>query len=475
MDPGDIRRKMYASLKADLQDGFTRLMGSLDLSSFSTGMPWDMQQMTNEVLARAYDGGEDMFAGLESCTINSYMVRSQDDVRLPSKNVGGANYEGVDGKRNTLMHCVLWYLARADASEAGVSQPMKGFIFIDDGAFVMELPSSQLDRTVMVLKRSLVATYTRHGFKLSALKTIFSETYVQFLNEVYFHGVHVGYGFRALCHTGSQVFPLLSTVAEELAVISSGVRGAAVAGGHPVRLMVGYHFILSLYMEGVIGNKGRSLACARGEIPALCFALPTCAGGFGLPNCTAMFNNLSGNRETEKLDRVRKISRFVRAKLPLNNDRFREFLKHEMLAMTTITADAIPDRMTMSMPSSKKISAGSRAKLVAEAAMTIAVNPEARVLLKRYLDGMSKVSSGTFAHAFVEVVRSIDVKWPVVVLEKGLATDPNSAMALLVDKIATSDKVSKLLTAQVVRKLNATYYADGMRTMRTLAKVVFGI
>jgi len=472
VDPADTRRSIYAAMRADLPPTMTRLFASLDLSSWSTGMHWDIQEWTNEFLRRVYDGGGDMFDILNKCTKGSLMVRSEKNVRLYSRNDKGADYEGVDGKRNTFMHCVLWYLARADAAKRGVLGVMNAFLYIDDGALAMEVSRDKLTETTNILRHSIFSTYLRYGFKLSILKTVFSEIYMQFLNEVYYHGIHVGYGFRALCHTASQTFPELATVSEELSVISSGIRGAAVSGGHPIRLMAGYHSVLHLYKMGVIGNKGKSLVAPDGHTLALGLSLPTLAGGFGLPNLTSLFSNLSGSGEVEKMDRCRRIIALHRKFMPNVHEQVREYVRTKLLGVSTISANRVIDRLTMAHPASVPIGAGDRSVRVAEAALEMCVNVQADTLLRSYLSGVSSAPGTTFAYSFVESLKAVDTRWPTVIVAKGLATDPAAAMALLIEKIASSNKVASLLSYREMRKMNNRYYGNALKLMRTLSSAI---
>jgi len=472
VDPADIKRRIYSSIRADLAPDMTRIFGSLDLSSWSTGMHWDIQEWTNQVLRFAYDGGDDNFAVLDKCTKGSLMMRAQSDIRLVSRNTIGANYEGVDGKRNTLMHCALWYLARCDAYEEGVEGTMRAFLYIDDGAMVLECKKDEAIEITKTLRKSILKTYVRYGFKFSVLKTVFSEVYMQFLNEIYFHGIHVGYGFRALCHTAAQTFPPLATVSEELAVISSGIRGAAVSGGHVLRLMAGYHAILSLYMEGVIGNKGRCFAEISGIVQALALLIPTNAGGFGTPTLTQLTSNLAGNRDVEKLDRCRKLMTMARVRLSSASHLLKGYMAGYLGMTAEIPADRVPDRVTTAHPASSLIGPGRRTLAVAEAALSVARHQPARVLLTDYLRSGVNPSKNSVAAAFASYAAVLNQKLPMTMVDRALATDPYAAIVTLVDKIAKSDKVSNLLTNRQVKSMNRKYYGDARNRITGLAEYV---
>jgi hypothetical protein len=343
---------------------------------------------------------------------------------------------------------------------------MRAFLYIDDGSFSVDVETERLDEMVAAIRVSLLTAYALYGLALSILKTIISLVYMQFLNEIYLHGVHIAYGFRALCHTGAQTFPEASTVAEELAVIYGGIRGAADAGGHPLRLMAGYHFILYLYMQGVVGGKGTSIRLPTGFAQATHLMLPTIAGGYGLPSWTRMFSNLSGDRDVEKLAAVRMIGTLLRKYAPDRWSNVREYMKAKMGATTTIKSETVPDRITMAHPGSAAIGSGDRSLVIAKGAHDMATNRVAQQLLQAYIISGAKPSVTSFARAFTLAAEDMPVALPTVVWNKALATDPNAAVITLVNKIASSGMVSDVVSKKVVNDMNRTYY----RRARFLAR-----
>lgn len=474
-DPGDVRRKVYSGLKTNTPPNHRRVFGSLDLASFSTGMHWDIQQWTNEELANAYQGGEDVFEVLDRCTKGTMMVRTGKNIRLASVNALGANYEGIDGKRNTFMHCALWYVARADAFAAGIEQPMSAFLYIDDGAFHIDLPLASLEASLRILRHSLVSTYVRYGFKLSILKTVFSDCYMQFLNEVYHYGIHVGYGFRALCHTGAQTFPELSTVREELAVISSGIRGAAVSGGHPFRLMAGYHQLVCLYAFGVVGQHGRALAGVPPGVLALVLHLPANAGGFGLPSYTQLVSNLAGEPEVEKFAATRAIYRAFAAKDPMNSLPLEGYITANLTKPVRAVADRPADRVAVPWSSTVEIGPGDRSKMIASAALRIAVPRDVRSLLTAYVKPDPSAASQSFAAAAQAALAALDTAVPMAVAKLAVATDPTAAVVKLVEKIASSDKVAQYLAASEIRYLKRKYRMAATARVSRIYKTLYNL
>jgi hypothetical protein len=462
VDPSNIKRKQYATVKDDLPPGRVRVNGSLDLSSFSTGMDEEIQLWTDEVLSLAFDGGEDVSEILHNCTKNTHMVFSQKNVHLYSKNTRGSDYEGLDGKRNTAMHCVLWYLARCEALDLGVEGKMHAMIFIDDGSFSIECAKHESASVKATMKRALLTVYTAYGFDLSIFKTVFSEVYMQFLNEIMFHGSHIGYGFRALCHTGAQSFPELATVREEIAVISSGIRGATVSGGHLVRLIYGYHALLSLYTRGVIGNMGKAIMTKFPLVLAATINLPTCAGGFGGPNITMLAGNTAGHRDVEKLESCRQIARALRATVnPRITAAICNYMSTHLRETARIKASRVADRVTIAHSSTSRISPRGRSTLIATGALAVAVNPEAITLLKAYLKLDSGPATDSFPAAFIDAARNVGVPMPMVIAEKALGSDEVSAVVTLVDKIASSRIAANYIDRTTMLALRRSYWRDG--------------
>jgi hypothetical protein len=461
-DPADVKAKMYAAMKDDVRSGYKRVMVSLDLSSFSTGMHWDIQKAANEVLERAYDGGTDAFSVLNKCTNGSLMGFSQKGIHLISRNVRGANYEGLDGKRNTLIHCTIWYLARMAALERGVEGSMRALLYIDDGTACIDVPKSTLVKDVKSLREAMLSEYSTYGFKLSMMKTVVSLVYAQFLNEIYFYGAHIGYGFRALCHTGAQSFPAASNFREELEIISSGIRGAAMSGGHTIRLMAGYHHLLSIYLAGVIGNLGRSVGLSSAFEMALALNLPTIAGGFGVPNYTELFTNLAGHRDVEKLDKCRRLIRCVTRHPGLNRvkNRLGEFIRTCLRASQRTSEDRVPDRIGIRHSVMTKLSIRDRDVSIAKAALAICRNPDAEILLEKFISGVGTSSRSSFAKGFILASRNITSPIPAIIVQKAIGSDPDKVIGQLIRKIVSSSMIDRFLTRSQIGRLRRLYSAD---------------
>jgi hypothetical protein len=432
-------------------------------------MHWDVQTAINDVVMQAYGLPKHYQSLVESCTINSYMIRAENNVRLFMVNHTGSNYEGLDGKRNTFMHCTLWYLARCEAYRLGLVESMRSFLYIDDGAFSLEVDTDDKVRSVKVLREALITVYTEYGFKLNLSKTVISESYMQFLNELYLHGVHIGYGFRALCHTAAQSFPTIATISEELAVITGGIRGAGAAGGHSLRLLVGLAFILWLYVAGVVGRKGRSIATKDPYHLSTMLFLPTIAGGWGIPNWTQLFGNLAGNRDVEKLDRIACMSRIIKDRLPERHPKFVSYVKLHMMRVRATEASLIPDRVTVAHPSTSQFGSLGRDDAIAKAAANMATNPEAIALINDFVRNGGRPRPGGVTEMLVKAMTQSPSKLPVAFIEKVLSTDTKAAIATLVTKVASSFLVERIMARTEIRKYNKKYIRVGQSVMRESA------
>jgi hypothetical protein len=466
LSPTDRLRRTYASIRQDCKPGKIRLYGSLDLSSFSQGMHWDVQVATNDVLFDAYGLDKEAQQKLEACTLGTYMVRVEANLRLFMVNSIGSNYEGLDGKRNTFMHCAMWYIARCEAYRLGVVDPMRAFIYIDDGAFAIDVEEAELENAVKILREALVRTYTEFGFRLNVSKTVLSTSYMQFLNELFLHGVHVGYGFRALCHTAAQTFPAVGSVSEELAVITGGIRGAGVAGGHSARLLVGMHYILWLYILGVVGHKGHTLKTESAYVISLTLYLPSIAGGYGIPNWTRLFSNLAGNRDAEKLDTIACLAWAVRRYFPTRYHIFKSHVKNQLMATRVAPPNFVPDRVTLAHPGTARFGDLGRDALIAEKALEMSKNPEATALLTAYIACGGSPPANGVAAMLAKSLASAPAKLPMALVEKALATDPNAAILTMVSKISSSFLVDKLLSPKDIRRLNKMYRESAKDILR---------
>lgn len=465
LNPADRLKRTYAALRQDAGPGKVRLYGSLDLSSFSTGMHWFLQHVTNDELFHAYGVSEEHQRKLEACTLGTYMIRVENNLRMFTVNSIGANYEGLDGKRNTFTHCTLWYMARCRAHRMGLAGQMRTFIYIDDGAFSIEVGADEVQEAANILRQSLVQVYTEYGLKVNLSKTVISTSYMQFLNEIFLHGVHIGYGFRALCHTAAQSFPVAATIAEELAVIVGGIRGSGVAGGQSMRLLVGFNYILWLYMAGVVGRKGRSIATKDAYVSTMILWLPTIAGGFGIPNWTSLFSNLSGNRDVEKLDRVAAMAKVVRVIYPDRYLAFKNYVKEHMIQSRVMAAGFVPDRVTVAHPGTASFGDKGRDMDIARAALRMAVNVDGKRLLSEFIVSGGKPAPNSLTGMLARALSTAPVRLPQALVSKALCTDPNAAVVTLVKKISSSYLVNRVLGQAAVRRYDRMYMRMGKRIM----------
>jgi len=342
-------------------------------------------------------------------------------------------------------------------------------VYIDDGAFSLDVETAVKDESIKTLREALIKTYTEYGFKLNLSKTVISESYMQFLNELFLHGVHIGYGFRALCHTAAQSFPAIATISEELAVITGGIRGAGAAGGHSLRLLVGLSYILWLYVAGVVGNKGRALATRDAYHLATVLYLPTIAGGWGVSNWTQLYGNLAGNRDIEKLDRLATMSRLVKERLPERHPKLVSYIKSNMLGTTTTAKSLIPDRITVAHPGTSKFGNLGRDEEIATAALAMCENREAERLIEDYLENGGRPRAGGVTEMIVKAMTKSPEKLPVAFVEKALSTDTKAAVANLVTKVASSFLVERILSKSKIRMYNRRYVNVGKHVMEASA------
>lgn len=254
----------------------------------------------------------------------------------------------------------------------------------------------------------------------------------------------------------------MATVREELSVIASGLRGSAVSGGHFVRLVFGYNALLTFYLNGMIGNRGRSILSKYSFVQATLLNLPTIAGGFGLPNVTVISGNTSGNRDVEKMATCRFIARALRDHATSGAyTAVTHYMKSCLLEMGKIAHDRVPDRLTIAHPNSTYIGPGNRDELLAEGALELSVNPESTMLINHYLAKSHQSIADSFPAAFIDSMKNLDTKLPTVIVDKALASDESTSVILLVKKIASSRIAKDFLKPQVRRKLSKRYWNDG--------------
>ena len=210
-----------------------------------------------------------------------------------------SNLEGFNGKEMTMVLIALLSLAvrrwRGEAVARGLLTEVEAettsamlLAYIDDGLSRIDLPKVKAVAAFNLYKGVVIETFAMCGFSVEVSKCFPSDRFSIFLNEVYLGGRHVVHGVRAAMGISAEPTERHTSLVERVTSVSTGVRGAVMAGLNPLSatFLLAYHVMLHM-LEWVPERDPVVLAtwcvCPRGW------------GGLGLPNMMQTFVSGSGS------------------------------------------------------------------------------------------------------------------------------------------------------------------------------------
>lgn len=161
------------------------------------------------------------------------------------------------------------------------------FAYIDDGLSRIDLPRPVAVEGFEIYKSTVIETFERCGFSVEVSKCFPSDRFAIFLNEVYLAGRHVVHGVRAAMGISSEPTERHTSLVERVTSVSTGVRGAVMAGLNPLGgvCLMAYHVLL--HIEEWVDERDPVILAGW----SLC---PRTWGGLGLPNMLQLFVSGSG-------------------------------------------------------------------------------------------------------------------------------------------------------------------------------------
>lgn len=123
-------------------------------------------------------------------------------------------------------------LVRTGMSTPAASRRLAAILlaYIDDGLAKLTLPRDRAEEMFELYKATTVATFSRCGYTVEMCKCYPSDRFAIFLNEPYLGGRHVTHGTRAAMTICAENTEQHTTLLERVASVSTGCRGAVMAG-----------------------------------------------------------------------------------------------------------------------------------------------------------------------------------------------------------------------------------------------------
>jgi hypothetical protein len=275
---------------------------SSDYEAWSPSMRGDVQRMSHSVWAELFD--KDIIAETHRINEGALLALNKRGYTGIVKNTEG-NFEGLNGKEMTVLHCALVGYTIYRARRGGLEIPTASFAaFIDDGLLTLVLPRRTGSATFSAFWDFYVETTAFFGFKLDKAKCYLSSRFSIYLNEVYYGGRHVAHALRAVARIGTRAGERCETVTDVMEIIGSGCRGAAKAGINPIQIWK--CAIVSQAMELALWGIGSELT---GPAAVFFAYAPRAFGCLQAPIGAALDCNFVGAGNIEALANVQAYAR----------------------------------------------------------------------------------------------------------------------------------------------------------------------
>lgn len=276
---------------------------SSDYEAWSPGMHGVVQRISHTNWAKLF--GDATLVNQRYINEDSYLLLNKRGYKGAVHN-SEANYEGLNGKEMTVLHCAFVGYTIYRARKGGLDVPVADFAaFIDDGALTLVLPKDDGDTTFKAFWEYYLETTAFLGFKLDRAKCYLSNRFLIYLNEVYYGGRHIAHGLRAVMRIGTRAAKRAETLPDILASVGAGCRGAAKCGISPVQI---WKCCIICHAIEFFIRHGVEYISARAAV--FYVYAPRILGGLQAPLGLTLDCNFSGSGATEAMAHVKNYTRY---------------------------------------------------------------------------------------------------------------------------------------------------------------------
>lgn len=292
--------------------GCTPFFYSFDVKGWSPSMPAVVQKMSHRIWGSLYR--TTLFDTATRCMQGATVYMNSGGYKCWYKNTE-ANFEGYDGKEMTMLNVAMLSLSvrnwRANARVHELIGTKRAdevaallLAYIDDGMARIELPmvAGVTGELFDIFKRVCNDTFAGCGFTIEPSKCFPSDSFFIFLNEAYLGGRHLVHGVRAAGQICSRVAEPHETLSMVTGKISTGCRGAVMAGLDASAGMILMAFHTSLVVKNWVGRMD-PIAKA-----VWCYSARAW-GGLGMPVALQLATTASGNALSEAVSLFQKWAR----------------------------------------------------------------------------------------------------------------------------------------------------------------------
>jgi hypothetical protein len=446
--PEFATQKVMRMVSPDLAPDESIFYLNFDISAWSPGMRDDIQRLSHEIWGEVFDRKEFSFA--HKINEGAIVVLNKRGYAGAYVNPG-ANFEGYNGKEMTFLHCALmgysvYRYRRATTTKLTIQLQA----FIDDGLAAFKDKKENGSAAFIEFATIVEETYQALGFLLHKHKCSLSDKFAIFLNEIYWKGVHVIYGLRAIMRVGTKSFDEHETLAARANAYFSGTQGAMKAGLDTLAGFVTYLWLMGRLMLVYGASKFLDPKAA-----VLYMLVPRALGGLGSPSYVGLCTNLVTDGLTEGIATLQELARAYEPYKPKVISLLRQMVRVREAAGILISPGTVPDHLCPMIETRLKLA-------VANAMKKANLAPKA----KQYVNIGKAADIQELAVALIENSSSI----APAICDDVLDATPYALFMALIKKFESSRTMLVLVGRRQMNKITRENRNDAMKSIQAFAK-----
>lgn len=303
---------------------FTTYVVTFDLSKFSPKSSPGVTKEYHEFWAKVY--GVPAIASLYEVGCKSKITHNTSGIEYTYQNPG-CDLEGFRGRMMTMFHADMLSAAVRLARERGyLVGRSKLAVFIDDGALKVAVVGrgAVARRNAIAFLEVMKEVYAAAGQDNHPSKTVLSQTGGEILATLYYKGLAVPQGVKAIMKLAPNYENAAATFPEEVDSLYATAQGAVKAGCDWV---VTYKMLIESIVDNLQRwNRAASKTCHPTRT-AIRLMTPKSIGGFGAPSLQSLVTNAAVNATVEGLGML--------------NRTCRRYPEHQLEILPIITAPVV--------------------------------------------------------------------------------------------------------------------------------------
>jgi len=301
----------------------TQIFVSLDIAKWSPRMPTRVHTALDEQWADAF--GMPHIKELHKVFTEGDMHYVKHSIHHTFKKMG-VDFEGFAGRKLTFFHLALEHAVVDQLKKAGLVRGHARYAAqIDDGVVRLYVSEKDVPGQVQEIRKMMYDLWLSCGAEISWDKTFISKEFAVFLNDIRYANRAINPGIRAFIKITNFADAPIASVAADLNMVSSTVRGALVAGATTLVAYYAYCY----YIHDTI-KKWAHRKFKFEERHVVWFFAPVGLGGAGCENMLTLMGSLDFDAFQTGVGNIWLMTKLVRNM----NTYIQQILNQEMAPIT---------------------------------------------------------------------------------------------------------------------------------------------